>query len=48
MNLGLSLIRRDMMSESTGVFVRKYGLAIFLAMLAILLFLLFSGYLTGK
>ena len=36
------------MSKKGREFVHKYGLAVFLGVLAIVLFLVFSGYLTGK
>lgn len=36
-----------MLSKKGRELLRKYALAIFLAILAVVLFLLFSGYLTG-
>ena len=36
-----------MLSEKGWKFIRKYALAVFLAVLAVILFLFFSGYLTG-
>lgn len=36
-----------MVSDSRRQWLRRYGLAVFLAAVAIVLFLLFSGYLTG-
>jgi len=37
----------EMLSEKGRELIRKYALAIFLAVLAVVLFLFFSGYLTG-
>ena len=38
----------DLLSKKGREFVRKYGLAVFLGVLAIVLFLVFSGQLTGE